>query len=450
MAVAATPDRATAVPGHRRRLYVPRRARIAATIAVGLAWAGFSVLLDRPWITDLAAMVTLPVALAIVAGIAILPGYLNAQLLASVLVDRPKPLPAFPPDAPGVTALVAAYNEQPVIERTLAAILAQDYPGPLRVLVIDDGSTDGTREVVLGVASRDERVALVAADHGGKAAALNLGLACASTPLIATVDADTLPVPSALRRIVTRLLVDPEGTVAVAGSVLVRNSRDGLVARMQEWDYQLGIAAVKRQQALLGATLVAQGAFSVYRTDAMRLAGGWPDRIGEDIVATWALIERGGRVAFEPTAVAFTLVPTSFRRFTVQRQRWARGMIEGLNTHGTALLRRRGYWVHSVAADAIFPFLDLAYTLAFPAGLVLAAFGNFAVVGPLTLAVLPLNVAMAAALFARERAVFAELGLHVRRNRRGFLAYFLLYQLIQSPISLSGYLLEVRGARRVW
>ena len=450
MAVAATPDRALALPARRRRVYVPRRGRVIATMALGLAWASLSMAIDRPWVADLAGLISLPLALALVAGIAILPGYLNAQLLASVLLDRPKRLPAAPPEEPGVTVLVAAYNEEAVIEETLAAILAQDYPGPLNVLVIDDGSTDGTRGAVGRVSARDERVGLVAADHGGKAAALNLGLACASTPLIATVDADTLLVPTALRRIVTRLLVDPDGTVAVAGSVLVRNSRGGLVARMQEWDYQLGITAVKRQQALLGATLVAQGAFSVYRAEAMRLAGGWPDRIGEDIVATWALIEHGGRVAFEPTAVAFTTVPTSLHRFTVQRQRWARGMIEGLNTHGASLLRRRGLWVHSVAADAIFPFLDLTYTLAVPAGIALAATGNFAIVGPMTLAVLPLNLAMCGALFVRERAVFAELGLHVRRNRRGFLAYFLLYQMIQSPISVSGYLLELRGARRVW
>lgn len=449
MAVAATPDRAPALPA-RRRLYVSRRGRILATIAVGLAWAGLSAAIDRAWMADLAALVTLPVAVAIVAGIAIVPGYLNAQLLASVLLDRPKPLPAGPPSEPGVTVLVAAYNEQGAIGPTLAAILAQDYPGPIRVLVIDDGSTDGTREAVERAAAGDGRVGLIAADHRGKAGALNLGLACATTPLVATVDADTLLVPSALRRIVTRLLVDPGGTVAVAGSVLVRNSRGGLVARMQEWDYQLGITAVKRQQALLGATLVAQGAFSVYRTDEMRLAGGWPDRIGEDIVATWALIEHGGRVAFEPTAVAFTSVPTSLRRFTIQRQRWARGMIEGLNTHGASLLRRRRLWVHSVIADAVFPFLDLTYTLAVPAGIVLAALGNFAIIGPLTLAVLPLNLAMCGALFARERSVFAELGLHVRRNRRGFLAYFLLYQLIQSPVSVSGYILELRGARRVW
>ncbi|HEY7258106.1 MAG TPA: glycosyltransferase family 2 protein [Gaiellales bacterium] len=447
--MAATPDRARAAPAH-HQLYVPRRERVLATMVLGFAWAGLSAAIDRAWIGDLAAAVTLPVAIAVVAGIAIVPGYLNAQLLASVLLDRPKRLPASPPCEPGVTVLVAAYNEEAAIEQTLAAVLAQDYAGPLRVLVIDDGSADGTCAAVERMCAADGRVGLVRADHGGKAAALNLGLACATTPLVATVDADTLLVPSALRRIVNRLLVDPDGTVAVAGSVLVRNSRGGLVARMQEWDYQLGITAVKRQQALLGATLVAQGAFSAYRTQEMRLAGGWPDRIGEDIVATWALIEHGGRVAFEPTAVAFTSVPTSLRRFMIQRQRWARGMIEGLNTHGASLLRRRGLWVHSVVADAIFPFLDLTYTLAVPAGIVLAAFGNFAIVGPLTLAVLPLNLAMCGVLLARERGVFAELGLHVRRNRRGFLAYFLLYQLIQSPISVSGYILELRGARRVW
>ena len=73
---------------------------------------------------------------------------------------------------------------------------------------------------------------------------------------------------------------------AVAGSVLVRNSRDSLGTRMQEWDYFLGIASVKRMQGLYQGTLVAQGAFSLYRTEAVLAAGGWPDAIGEDIVLT--------------------------------------------------------------------------------------------------------------------------------------------------------------------
>lgn len=415
---------------------------------VGVAWATASFVIDLPWIRDLGHTITFPLALVVVLGIAIIPGYLNVQLLTSVLLDRPKRLPLDLPAAPEVTILVAAYNEADEIELTLDALTAHDYPGRYAITVIDDGSTDATRDIVRAYSKRDPRVSLLEADHGGKSAALNHGLSAATTPLIATVDADTLLVRSALRRAVTRLQID--GMVACAGSVLARNSRQNLLARVQEWDYQLGITAVKRQQALLGGTLVAQGAFSVYRTDEVRAVGGWPDMIGEDIVVTWALLERGGVVGFEPTAIAFTTVPADWRRFAIQRQRWARGMIEGLRTHGSELVRRRAYWVHGVVADAVFPALDLSYSLAVPTGILLACFGNFAIVGPLTLLVLPLNLLMSAALLHRERAVFREVGIRVRRNRLGFLAYFLGYQLVMSPISCSGYIKELVGARRVW
>src|SRR5262249_38582351 len=156
---------------------------------------------------------------------------------------------------------------------------------------------------------RDPRVQLLEVDHGGKAVALNTALASVSTPLVATFDADTLLMPYSLSRAVARLMSSPPDTVAVAGSVLVRNSRDNLLTRAQEWDYFLGIATVKRGQALLQGTLVAQGAFSVYDTTALKLAGGWPNRIGEDIVLTWRMLLQGGRSVFEPTAVAFTEAP---------------------------------------------------------------------------------------------------------------------------------------------
>ena len=83
----------------------------------------------------------------------------------------------------------------------------------------------------------------------------------------------------------------PADTAAVAGTVLVRNSRVNILTRVQEWDYYLGIAAVKRMQGLYQATLVAQGAFSLYLTEEVRRVGGWPDAIGEDIVLTWRLME---------------------------------------------------------------------------------------------------------------------------------------------------------------
>jgi biofilm PGA synthesis N-glycosyltransferase PgaC len=232
--------------------------------------------------------------------------------------------------------------------------------------------------------------------------------------------------------------------------VLVRNSRENLLTRAQEWDYFLGIATVKRGQALLQGTLVAQGAFSIYDTTALKLAGGWPNRIGEDIVLTWRMLLQGGRCVFEPTAVAFTEVPTGWRAFARQRRRWARGMIEGLRDHGVSLVKRMNFYSHSVAGNFLFPFLDACFTLAFIPGILLAMTGNFMIVGPMTLMVLPLNAALGSVMYFHQRHVFSDVELRVRRNRRGLLFYFFCYQFLMSPISLGGYILETTRARRAW
>ncbi|MCW3029710.1 MAG: icaA, partial [Solirubrobacterales bacterium] len=399
-------------------LYVPLRLRVALTILAGLVWLCFSLWLSRNWITTLGHDITLPLAILVITGIALIPGYLNIQLLTSILVDRPPPLQldvAFP----DVALLIAAYNEEDSIVETLDYALASDYPGAFEIVVADDGSTDRTREIVAGYAARDPRVRLLAAEHGGKASALNAALTTVRAPLVATIDADTLLMPYSLTRLVARFSASPPDTVAVAGAVLVRNSRVNLLTRAQEWDYFLGIASVKRGQALLQGTLVAQGAFSVYDVLALKLAGGWPNRIGEDIVLTWRLLLHGGRTVFEPTAVAFTEAPSGWRDFARQRRRWARGMIEGLRDHGMGLLKRMDFYSHAVAGNFLFPLLDATFTLAFIPGVVLAMTGNFAIVGPMTLIVLPLNALLGGAMYFYQRRVFSAVNLRVRQNRRG-------------------------------
>src|SRR5207302_993639 len=170
---------------------------------------------------------------------------------------------------PPVALLVAAYNEEESIAETLDYALRSDYPGAFEIVVADDGSRDRTREIVEEYAQRDERVRLLEVDHGGKAEALNAALREVRTPLVATIDADTLLMPYSLRRAVARLANSPEDTVAVAGAVLGRNSRENLLTRAQEWDYFLGIASVKRAQSLLQGPVVAQGAVRVYVTAAL-------------------------------------------------------------------------------------------------------------------------------------------------------------------------------------
>jgi biofilm PGA synthesis N-glycosyltransferase PgaC len=436
-------------PRERRRIYVKLPLKLLLVIGIALGWAGFSLWLSLPWIQTLGQSITMPLAVAVIFGIAIIPGYLNANLIASLLIDRPPPL-RFDLEFPALTTVIACFNEEATIEETLSYVVKQDYPGEFSVLVADDGSTDRTAARARRFAKTDSRVRVTTFPHGGKANTLTAALGKVRTPLVATIDADTLAMPSALRRIVARLLISPPDTVAVAGAVFVRNSRGNFITRAQEWDYFLGIASVKRQQGLFQGTMVAQGAFSVYRTAALNGVGGWPDRIGEDIVLTWAMMREGGRVGYERTAIAFTTAPEDIRSFARQRRRWARGMIEGLREHGGALLAEGRTNVHAVIVNFVFPYIDLVYSIAFPVGILLALTGNFAIVGPMTLAVLPLNLILAGIMFHFSRQSFEEVGLKVRQNRLGYLGYLLTYQLFMSPVSVAGYFQELFGAARRW
>jgi len=443
------PEGLDGTPLQRKGLYIALHLKLALVIALALAWAGFSLWLSIPWIDALGRSITMPLAIAVIFGIAIIPGYLNANLIASLLLDRPPRL-RFDLDFPALTVVIACFNEETTIEETLDYIARQEYPGKLRVIVADDGSTDRTAELARKRKKKGSGLSVLTVPHGGKANTLSAALRRVRTPLMATVDADTLLMPDSLRRIVARLLISPSDTVAVAGAVFVRNSRRNFITRAQEWDYFLGIASVKRQQGLFQGTMVAQGAFSVYRTAALNVVGGWPDRIGEDIVLTWAMMREGGRVGYERTAIAFTGAPETAAAFARQRRRWARGMIEGLREHGKALLAGGRSNVHAVLVNFIFPYIDLVYSVAFPIGIVLALFGNFAIVGPMTLAVLPLNLVLAGIMFHFSRRSFEEIGLKVRRNRLGYLGYLLTYQLFMSPVSVTGYAQELFGAARRW
>jgi biofilm PGA synthesis N-glycosyltransferase PgaC len=108
------------------------------------------------------------------------------------------------------------------------------------------------------------------------------------------------------------------------------------------------------------------------------------------------------------------------------------------------------FYSHSVAGNFVFPLLDATFTLAFIPGIVLAAMGNFAIVGPMTLLVLPLNAVLGGVMFVHQRRVFKSVELRVRNNRRGLFFYLFCYQFVMAPISLVGYLLEMARARRAW
>jgi biofilm PGA synthesis N-glycosyltransferase PgaC len=420
--------------------------RFAVANLGALAFAAGGTILALSWIDELAGLVSLPGAIILVAFIAIIPGYLNVFLLLSLLSYRQPPL-KLDGNFPAVSILIAARNEEKNLPETFRGLAGQGYPAEIEIIVIDDGSTDGTLNYLRSL--RKPCLEIISIPHQGKAAALNVGLDAVSHRVLVTIDADTFLHPQALRRIVARLNSTPN-CAAVAGSVLAKNSRESHITRLQEWDYFLAIGAVKRQQSLYRGTLVAQGSFSAFRTGIVRSARGWPNRIGEDIVLTWALLQEGHRVVHEPTAIAFTKVPANFRGFYRQRQRWARGMIEALRSHISIVWKQRGFAGFFVTMDLLFPALDLTFTVAFLPGVVLAFFGYYHIAGLMTLLVLPLTALIILVMLRYQRSVFELMGLKIRRNILGFVAYFLFYQFIVSPICVIGYGRELLNLEKKW
>lgn len=421
---------------------------VIALIGAGL-WTTFSIWISWNWLHDLSEYIGYFAAVFLVYGIAIIPGFMNSFAAFSLMMDR-RPKRQHLVSYPGITILIAAYNEAVSIKETLVSIEIQHYPAELQVIVINDGSQDATAEIVRNAQLKFPWLSLLdLKQNAGKAHALNEGLKLAVHDLVITIDADSYLHRVALINIVERYIADPPNTRAVAGKILVRNSRENLLTRTQEWDYFLGIAATKRMQSLYQGTLVAQGAFSIYDRHALIEVGGWPECVGEDIVLTWALLNAGYRVGHCEDACLFTNAPTTLKVFVKQRQRWARGMMEAFIQHPQILVKPRLstffiYW------NLVFPWLDIAFTFGFIPGLILAFFGHYWIVGILTLALLPLAFLLGLLNYSIERRMFDDLDLKVRKNFSGFLLYVLTYSFLLQPASILGYLDELFRTRKTW
>lgn len=437
----------TAVAG-RRRLYLSVRWKFCLALCTATCWALFSWWIARVWLAELSGLVGVVPAYLVVLGIAIIPGFMNAFLVTSLIFDRRPAGLAPTAGLPGISILVAAYNEEDFIASTIQSIEAQDYPGPLQVIVINDGSTDNTASV-LATLDHPWLHVINLPRNAGKANALNRGLEHVRHGLTITVDGDSYLYRNALRNLVGRYLSDPADTRAVAGAILVRNSRENLVTAAQEWDYFHGIAAIKRLQSFYHGTLVAQGAFSIYDTATLRELGGWPDTVGEDIVVTWAILKQGWRIGFAENACVFTNVPTTWKQFIRQRQRWSRGLIEAFKAHWGLLFKPRMATLF-IWWNLLFPYLDMAFTLAFIPGVLLALFGIYWIAGPLTLLLLPMAGIVNLVMFKIQSRMFTRQGLRVRRNPAGFFFYALCYSFVMQPACVVGYAKELFNRNKNW
>ncbi|MGH3044083.1 MAG: glycosyltransferase family 2 protein [Gaiellaceae bacterium] len=431
---------------------------IAAPLTV--AWVAFSVWVSDPWREDLELALGPVMAWVIPVFLAYIPGGVIGFMMATLIVSPYRPLELEPPrgpwpedEWPPVTVIIAAWNEEHAIVPTLERIARQTYEGPLEVVLADNNSTDRTAERAEAAAERlDMDFRRVFEPEPGKHRALNAALAGVTTPLVVTVDADTFLQREALTYLIARVASTPQDqhVCACAGALVAEKPLTNFVTRMQQWDYRLGINGVKRMQAAYNTALVAQGAFSAYRTDDLRAVGGWPDAIGEDIVLTWAMMGSRGVVLYEPIALAFTAVPERLPRLLSQRSRWARGMFEGLRTHPPHKQPR--VLAKAVASiDYLVPFLDFGFIFFWVPGVILFVLGYPLIFGWWSMLLLPITLAIFGFLrYWQERHVFQRLDLRPARDTRGFVGYLLIYQVLTSAASLRGYAQFVFGASRRW
>jgi biofilm PGA synthesis N-glycosyltransferase PgaC len=439
----------------RPRIYIPVGVKFAIATFAALSWMMLSVLLSRPWMESLSDATHWLFAIFAITFIAYVPGFMNTFLTVSLLLDR-RPKRKQPEVYPGVTVLIAAYQEEAAIAGTLESIARNSYPGPLEVLVLNDGSTDRTAAIAANAIDRltfpaDSQVLILDFKvNRGKSAVLNAGLERARHDLIVTVDGDSRLHPGALAKLVERYLSDPPNTQAVAGAILVGNSRENIITGAQEWDYFHGIAAVKRMQSLYQGTLVAQGAFSLYRRSALTEVGGWQDVVGEDIVLSWGLLDKGYRIGYAEDAIAWTNAPNTFRQFARQRQRWSRGLIEALNQHESLLFKPRLTQMF-IWWNLLFLPLDATYTFIFIPGVIAAIFFQlYWVAGLMTLAVIPIAILWNTIIFRAQARMFREQGLKVRHNPRGLVFYLVCYALMMQPMCVWGYAVESLGLKKKW
>ncbi len=348
--------------------------------------------------------------------------------------------------APPVTVVVPAFNEAAVIARCLTAVGRSRYRRLVEIIVVDDGSTDETAEIVASMAARDERIRLIRQPNRGKPVALNRAFAEAWSEIVVTLDADTLFTPYTVERLVRGFTRDPDGRLgAVAGNVKVGNLRNTLT-RWQALEYIMQIGVDRSAQDALHAIVVVPGACAAWRRAAVLRAGGYSSAtLAEDCDLALQLQDLGYRVAQSEWAEAYTEAPESFRQLSRQRFRWTFGNAQALWKHRSMILNPRYGWLGmfslpSAVLSIVTPLVFLPFVYAMVAVTIVQRDADLLVTY--------------AAVFLSVQLVQAVAGVALTRERPAHLLIVPIYRLIAEP--LRAYLLYksaltvLRGTRSHW
>lgn len=420
------------------------------SIMIALICLICSIFINLYWITDIACHFGYFFAIYLVTFIALIPGFCYVFNFISLLFNKDDKKRCSKKDE-DVTILIPVYNAEKTIKQTIESIENQKYCGNIYINIIDDGSTDGTLNLLKSM-DLGSNITIIETAHKGKANALNKGLQKVKTDYTITVDADTVLNPLAIKNIMNKLTNSDKKTAATAGCLFVKNAKKSFITKLQEWDYTLGIFGVKFVQNNYNSTLVAQGAFSAYKTEMLKEIGGWENCVGEDIVLTWQLLSKGYETNFAKNAIAYTEVPETLGDLGKQRKRWAIGMIEAfkrVKVFKSKNMNKKSKFL--MCLNLFFPFIDLALLIFVPLGLILLALGNPLLISWLSLLVIPLGLLLCLLIEIRRKNMQKEINCKLeKRSILAFIVYVLLYAFILAPYCLIGYISELFNCKKEW
>jgi cellulose synthase/poly-beta-1,6-N-acetylglucosamine synthase-like glycosyltransferase/peptidoglycan/xylan/chitin deacetylase (PgdA/CDA1 family)/spore germination protein YaaH len=297
------------------------------------------------------------------------------------LIEKLRPDPGDHPEfRPLVSVLIPAYNEEEAIVKTVTSALAADYSN-MEIIVINDGSTDRTGELLQKNFGTNPRVHIIHQVNGGKPSALARGLENSSGTIAVTIDADTHIDSRAVSKLV-RNFVDPK-VGAVAGNVKVGN-RTRWLTRWQALEYITSQNMEKRAFDLLNCIPVVPGAIGAWRIEAIIAAGGFTsETVAEDTDLTIAIRRAGWRISYDEEAIGYTNAPETADALMRQRFRWTFGTLQSVYKHRDTIGRWKYGTLGWVALPNIFifqlllPLFSPAIDLLFLASLALWGLSQF-------------------------------------------------------------------------
>lgn len=234
--------------------------------------------------------------------------------------------------AASVTIIIPAFNEAATLGETLASLAALRAQ-PAEIIVVDDGSTDGTGDI-----ARRAGVTVVRPERntGSKAGAQTFALDRVRTPFCLVLDADTVLAPDALEQLCGAF--DDPGVGAASTTVLPRGT-ESIWERGRYVEYLFAFTFYKPVQDTWGGSMISSGCCSMYRTEAVRGAGGWSSRtMAEDMDLTWTLYQQGWKVRFVAAALCQPREPHTWTFLARQLRRWSHGFIQNVRLHWRGLL----------------------------------------------------------------------------------------------------------------